>query len=459
MNCQVNELILHDVRCFSGEQRGKIKPITLLVGENSTGKSTFLGCHSVLHRLFTETWNLDRQLDFNKEPFLMGSFLDILNSRSTRENDEEQFRIGLNILPIESEKFPAYSLFANFTAEGSQPIVSSLNFQFDEDKFVEFRRGDDGDTLVTFPGVELPTPCPYPFSIFLLDIISSGLFDKLLSTDENSSIPFPASLIVDHVVGEVLKTDIGKWKDFFKNLRIERPILNDINPVAPLRSKPKRTYDPVRETPSPEGEHIPMLMMRLDKTDEHHWNLMRNRLIEFGNKCGLFSDIAIKHLGEQMNDPFQLHIEVRSGATANILDVGYGVSQILPILIDVLAAEEGVSQHSKRGCTFALQQPEVHLHPRAQAELASFFIESYNNSGIQYLIETHSDNFIDRFRIAVRTGILNAKDVSILYFDPMSDGVAIHNISLDEHGNIFGAPEGYRSFFQTETDRLLGFKD
>ena len=46
------ELILQDVRCFQDEQRGRLRPITLLVGENSTGKTTFLGCYSVLHRMF-----------------------------------------------------------------------------------------------------------------------------------------------------------------------------------------------------------------------------------------------------------------------------------------------------------------------------------------------------------------------------------------------------------------------
>ena len=45
------ELTLQDVRCFEGEQRGSLRPITLLVGENSTGKTTFLGCYHVLHRL------------------------------------------------------------------------------------------------------------------------------------------------------------------------------------------------------------------------------------------------------------------------------------------------------------------------------------------------------------------------------------------------------------------------
>ena len=72
---QPTELILRDVRCFKGEQRGRLRPVTLLVGENSTGKTTFLACYSVLHRVFSGFWPAVRP-DFNKEPFLMGSFRD-----------------------------------------------------------------------------------------------------------------------------------------------------------------------------------------------------------------------------------------------------------------------------------------------------------------------------------------------------------------------------------------------
>lgn len=458
MNCRVDELILQNIRCFSGERRGKIKPITLLVGENSTGKSTFLGCYSVLHWLFYETWNLDHQLDFNQEPFLLGSFLDILNSRIVRENNNEQFKIGLKILPVDSEVFPAYNLLVTFASQGSQPIISSIRFQFDEQFFIELKRDTNNETMVAFPDFETSIPCPYPFAMFLLDVASSGVIDRLSPAHENSLVSNPIFLLIGHLIDERFETDVGKWIENLGNFRIERPLLNEINPVAPLRSKPKRTYNPIRESPSPEGEHIPMLMMRLNQTDENLWNLMRNRLNEFGVTSGLFSDIVIKHHGEQMNDPFQLLVKSRSGVMTNIADVGYGISQILPILVDVIAVEEGVDQR-ERGCTFLLQQPEVHLHPQAQAELASFFVESYNKYGIQYLIETHSDNFIDRIRIAVRTGKLHSDDVSILYFGPSEDGVTIHSMSLDNHGNLIGAPEGYRNFFETETDWLLGFKD
>ena len=65
-------------------------------------------------------------------------------------------------------------------------------------------------------------------------------------------------------------------------------------PVAPLRSKPKRTYDPIRDSASPDGEHVPMLMMRLDRTDKPHWTSLRDDLVRFGRA----SRSVLEHQGE-----------------------------------------------------------------------------------------------------------------------------------------------------------------
>ena len=105
-----------------------------------------------------------------------------------------------------------------------------------------------------------------------------------------------------------------------------------------------------------------MLMMRLDRTDKLHWTSLHDDLVRFGRASGLFSNIKVKRHGRQMSDPFQLQVKVRTGPNANIMDVGYGISQSLPILVDLMHEEQSV---------FLLQQPEVHLHPRGQAELAS----------------------------------------------------------------------------------------
>ena len=145
------------------------------------------------------------------------------------------------------------------------------------------------------------------------------------------------------------------------------------------------------------------------------------------------------------------------------MDIGYGVSQILPLLVRLFYPQKKDFQRATFLSTrfrnrFLLQQPEVHLHPKAQAEFASLLIENIkmNNS---FLIETHSDYMIDRASIEIRKKNISHDDVSLIYLEPMEEGVKAYNMSFDKEGNLTGAPKGYRDFFIKESNRFLGFED
>ena len=463
MNDKSTELILQDVRCFHGEQRGRVKPITLLVGENGTGKTTFLSCFSVLHRLFSERWSFDQQLDFNRAPFSMGSFRDIVSSKRESEAKIKQFKLGLEISQNGSQFLHPFHLVTTFSEQGSQPVISSFRYEFDDDLFLEFKRGGENNTIVVIPEMEVNIGISFNHTVFLLDMLDDAeLSDRAEISDRMAALNrnlFPLVNYLNRVLDTLTIPSSRANRENKGNFFLLYPALNKPIPVAPLRSKPKRTYDPIREIQSPEGEHIPMLMMRLDLTDKNGWTSLHDSLVKFGRESGMFSDITVKRHGKQMSDPFQLQVEVRTGSPANIMDVGYGISQSLPILVDVMASEKNLSMNHESYRTFLMQQPEVHLHPRAQAELASFFADSYYKCGNRFLIETHSDYIIDRLRIEVRTGNLQAEDVSILYFESTENGVNIHSLSLDKYGNLEGAPDSYREFFMKETDRVLGFTD
>ncbi len=431
----IKEFVLHDVRCFQGEQRAKLGPITLLVGENSTGKTTFLGCYRVLHRLISRSAVSGDPVDFNQEPFAMGSFREIVRSGRGRTGRIEQFKLGFSIMPRPSSGLRSYPLLVTFSEAGSQPVVTSIHIQFKEHVFLSIRRSSSGGTILEIPERKASIDYAIDNWVYLLDHLLRPNGHLLESEDVRAVVESLSGLLRGR------ESPVG-W-------RLWLPDISQVVPIAPLRSKPKRTYDPVREAAAPDGEHIPMLMMRLDRTEKDDWSSLHDDLLEFGQDSGLFSDIKVRSHGRQMSDPFQLQVKVRSGSYANIMDVGYGVSQSLPILVDVRRA-------SRR--TFLLQQPEVHLHPRAQASLAGLFAESWRKNKNRFLIETHSDYIVDRIRILMRKGVLRPDDVSILYFEPNRTSVVIHNISLDGDGNLHHTPAGYRDFFLKETDQLLGFE-
>lgn len=228
--------------------------------------------------------------------------------------------------------------------------------------------------------------------------------------------------------------------------------------TSPIRSRPKRTYDPTRIFDDPEGSDVPMRLMRAQATQKEEWKTLKERLVEFGERSGLFQNIEIKNLGRSMGTPFQLKVKVR-GPNANIIDVGYGVSQILPILVQILDPPSISGHMMVERPFFLLQQPEVHLHPRAQAELSSLLAAIASKGRRSFIIETHSDYMIDRARIEIRNRTISPDKVSLIYLEPKGQTVKVHNITFDRAGNMNSVPPHFREFFLKETDRLMGFED
>ena len=253
----LQELFLRNVRCFQDAQRVSVRPITLLVGENSTGKTTFMGCYSVLHQMFRK-FDIDGQLDFNQEPFAMGSFRDIVRARRGPEGRIDEFQLGFTIHPAHDKNISSYQLIATFREGGSQPVISAFRFEFQSNAFLEMERIEDR-TIVRIPGHDVETHAPLVHVIPILEFV-------LNADDDKKQIPshFLDLQPVAKYLGGLLH---GGVHENSRIAQIVHPNLPELIPVAPLRSKPKRTYDPVRETASPEGAHIPMLMMRLNRTN------------------------------------------------------------------------------------------------------------------------------------------------------------------------------------------------
>lgn len=221
---------------------------------------------------------------------------------------------------------------------------------------------------------------------------------------------------------------------------------------APIRSSPRRTYDPTRPLPDPEGAYIPTYFASVNFRDKDQWNGLKASLEGFGIASGLFREIEVKQLGDMEGGPFQLEIRIggngKAGRRRNLIDVGYGVSQALPVLTEVLRPDASM---------LLFQQPEVHLHPSAQAALGSLFC-STAAAGRQLIVETHSEYIMDRVRMDLRDRKtdLTPDDVSILFFERSDLDVRVHSLMFDQQGNVLNAPENYGRFFMNETRRSVG---
>jgi hypothetical protein len=413
----MDRIIVENVRCFQGMQSVPIAPLTVLVGENSTGKSTLLATVRL-------AWDIaagGRAL-FNEDPFLLGAYDQIANVQAPKS-----FLIGCGST-IENV---FSSVTGEFVSDRSQPVLRK--WYFDAPPFrIEAEYG--ADDRMKFLKTQMPS------GIREIDQGALKFFPGSLS-------PLFAPSILDDLSGSRFSEEteeLFRIASHWEEQRGPRPYA-----FAPVRTRPLRTYDPIKEVVDPEGGHVPMVLAGIRSRDKKSWQVLRKAIDNFGKASGLFGKVDVRRLGDNESDPFQLQVLI-NGATVNLVDVGYGVSQILPILVDCIRGDQ-------KG-TFLLQQPEVHLHPKAQAELGSFLGFLARNQKKRFLIETHSDYLVDRIRMDVRDqrNGLRPEDVSLLYFERQAGSVQIHQLVLDEYGNIKNAPPGYRSFFLEEERRFLG---
>ena len=436
----MDSVTLRNFRCFRDEQTARLAPLTLLVGENSTGKTSFMAMIRAL-------WDVAYRHvapDFKEEPYDLGSFDEIAHHRGGRGGRPEAFEARFEVAPTTykdaqggANRCP-YRFDATFERVGTAPHPVKLRVSRD--------RVSAESTLMDD---QWSGQCQTPTKQWVYLTGASGV-----SVGEDVLLVSPFYLTQINLFARVPEPTademalIRELLDGFYGHTAGRPYAS-----GPVRSKPRRTYNPARASRDPEGDYIPMYLASTYFQEPRTWAGLQEALVRFGRAAGLFDEIAIKPLGKRNTEPFQITVRKggkrAKGPSRNLIDVGYGVSQALPLVTELLRPDAP--------SMFLLQQPEVHLHPSAQAALGSLFCQVASRKR-RLIVETHSDHLLDRVRMDVRDGKteLKPEDVSILFFERGDSDVCVHSLRIDGEGNIVDAPGTYRSFFMDETRRSLG---
>ncbi len=229
------------------------------------------------------------------------------------------------------------------------------------------------------------------------------------------------------------------------------------NPLSLPREFRAYSYGPSRKAPErllhgdksttfdSSGNHAPFVF----KDIAEYIPEFKSRLNSFGRSSGLFEAISIEQIETSVGDkPFIITVE-KSGKNFYIDELGYGVSQILPVAIDKL--------FSTKSTTLLVQQPELHLHPRAQAEFGSY-IHDGADEGPNLIIETHSDFIIDRFRVSQALAKNDEKvESQVIFFrhNPETGLNECYEMEIEDDGSFASVHDEYRSFFIDENMRIL----
>ncbi|WP_026411586.1 DUF3696 domain-containing protein [Actinomadura oligospora] len=388
-------LSLRNYRCFAERQDVELRPITVVLGKNNSGKSALVRAPLILQ---TGIRN-DHPLPFDLEQFGDDApeFTDLVHGRL----DLSSVTIGLGLTGPGGEEYTLDATVQNvpelysqrvlewsLTSGGRRASYTWVSGRTDEELEQQvYRRPDRSTVSMDFKGL-LPTELPD-----------------------------------------------GDGTGWFAPERV-RSSFDVIHHLGPFRFKPKRLVRlPAREPDHDEFGSRTAEILAYDHVRR------KGRLI---NKINEYLRTALPAWELKVQPHLDGYaVGLRSLETKDLwvpaTDIGTGISQILPFL--VRRAQDELDP-PERDVLEVVEEPELHLHPSAQAMLADLYIRAIDVASVRFLVETHSEAFLLRLRRRVAEGELDAKRLALYFVDDGGEFSTVRRINVDELGNVDYWPEG-----------------
>ena len=392
----------------------------------------------------------EEESNFNKDPFQLGTFEQIAHYRLGKTGRARRFSLSARARTTHREygerrsqetRLITYQI--NFESVDGQAQITSIDISGNQDQLTASLGQNGLEVQVTSEGRTYSVERLRSFPRVARSEISR--YWPLILRD----LRFRVSRDRDGAQSEMFDVELRDTLTILSNFAgaFSRQLSTPVLATSAIRTNPRRTYTPGTESEDGQGTHVPYEMAKLARGKKETWKRIQDSIESYGRSSEMFSKVHVKTFGKSASDPFQIQFSL-GGPRVNMVDLGYGTSQVLPILYNIAS--------SRTNTRFLIQQPEVHLHPRAQAALGQHIVDRYRDSGRQFVIETHSDFIVDRIRMAVADRAISADDVSILFFERDHLETSIKEIQLDKDGEPVNPPESYRNFFLGEQLRLLG---
>jgi predicted ATPase len=419
---------LKNFRSFSDSKAIPLRPLTLLVGPNNAGKSTILNAILLLAQT-AQSRAVGEPLSTSGPMVDLGSFDDIIRGGASADSGQ----IAIDLRMSEEELVQAYEEF-NFRESGPRRLPANelrLAFSFDSraDRINVDRATFQRDRRVTLDAAQgvargsMARRTKQPSISFV-----SGFLPRLDWAEvDPDDLPIPEELTAhtDSMVQSMI------WDQAFSRIEL----------VAPLREPVPRLTVLGRTTPTPRGvasggEAVLQLLRSTDPDNEREKRAVE--LVDYwlSKRFTLTKRLRILEV-DRARRVLSLVADQAGGFSAiNVANMGEGVSQLLPIVASVVMAT--------RGQTTLVEQPELHLHPAAQAELGDLMIAGIGDAGDrQVIVETHSEHLLLRVRRRIAEGALDPQKVAIIFVEKPAGASRARFLSLDSRGDIDDWPDGF----------------
>lgn len=434
----LNRLSFHRFKSWEHVADMRLAPITGLFGPNSSGKTSIAQLLLLLKQT-AESPDRAQVINFGDDRTLvsLGTFREVLYKHDISEplsfglewTRDEPLEIAdparqRHALLFSSSRL-AFSASISATPDGT-PTVDSFRYSLGDQAF-ELRRSRTSRTnyellptkrglaggfrFIRTQGRKWPLPAP---------VKCYGFPDQVKAYFQNAGFVSELELALEHLLSHTYY-------------------------LGPLREYPRRQYIWGGGEPEDVGHRgelvVDALLASRSRGRQNYRGYRRRRvtleehIADWLRTLGLIHKFTVEEI-ERGGNLYRVRVQVRKNSEPVLItDVGFGVSQLLPVIV--------LCFYVPRGSIVLLEQPEIHLHPAVQAGLADILIQAVQARGLQIIVESHSEYLLQRLQRRIAEAVIEPNDVA-LYFCELRDGRStLLPLEVDVLGNVINWPDGF----------------
>jgi predicted ATPase len=418
---------IRNFKCYRDSGEIPLAPLTVIIGCNNAGKSSILQPLLLLKQtLMDSSWNT--RLVTTGSLVDVGGFQHLPHGRGGARSGDVEFsmsrepgeRYAVATDGVDVREATNVKVSFRYNEEASRIEVSKLAYSDSQGEIASFSETANSVEWNAFGINSRQKRVIIPrFRAFLIDC-------HLKMSASASAKKSEREMINAYVALDMLT---HSWLHIFA----------EIYHIGPVRSRVPWYSGASTRYPSgapASGENLLRMLAEHSsskdtndlRTEMNRWLAERRSAVQNLNLIALDSARSVRSL--IADDPAG-HKQI------NVAGMGEGISQMLPILAQVLRV--------RKWDTFVIEQPEIHLHPAAQADLGDLFVQAVKDGTKQLLVETHSEHLLLRLRRRVAEGVINPDHVSVLFVekDEKSRQAKVRRLELSRNGHFEEWPDGF----------------